>query len=123
MLNPTETIQVFQRQPDPLVFEVGQVIFQEGQLGDLMYGVIEGDVEIVVNQKVVEVIQQGGVFGIGAMIDLATRSYTAIAKTPCKLAYLDKQRFLFAIQETPLFAIGVMRIYSDRLSRIEHKLS
>ncbi len=118
MLEPTETIRIFQKQPDPQVFAAGQVIFNEGQPGDLMYGVIEGEVELFVNQKPVEVIQSGGVFGLGSLVSNENRSYTAIAKTACKLAYLDKQRFLFAIEETPAFALGVMRSYSDRLKRI-----
>lgn len=122
MLEPLKTIQIFQRQADPQAFVAGQVIFQEGQPGDLMYGVIEGEVEILVNQKPIELIQPGAVFGIGSLIGIEYRTYTAIAKTPCKLAYLDKQRFLFAVQETPLFALGVMRSYSDRLNRIGYQL-
>lgn len=120
MLEPTDTIQIFQRQPDLQVFEAGQVIFQEGQPGDLMYGVIDGEVELSVNHKPVENIQPGGVFGIGSLVGIENRTYTAIAKTACKLAHLDRQRFLFAIQETPTFALSVMKSYSERLNRLEH---
>jgi CRP/FNR family transcriptional regulator, cyclic AMP receptor protein len=122
MLSAVETISIFQRQPEPKVFATGQVIFEEGQPGDVMYGVLEGEVEISVNGKVVETIKVGDVFGTGALIGINNRTYTAIAKTDCKLAFLNEQRFLFAVQETPMFALEVMRSYSQRLSHLEHQL-
>ncbi len=123
MLDPIETIKIFQKQPEPQAFVAGQVIFQAGQPSDLMYGVLEGQVELLVNQKAVEVLQPGGVFGIGALISAGNRPYTAIAKTDCKLVFLEKKHFLFAIQETPLFALEVLKIYSDRLNWITHHLT
>ena len=121
MLDAVKTLTIFQRQPDPKTFCAGQVIFEEGQLGDFMYGIAEGEVDLSVNGKIVETIKTGEVFGTGALVGVETRTYTAIAKTDCKLAFLDKQRFLFAVQETPLFALEVMKSYSDRLSRVGHR--
>jgi CRP/FNR family transcriptional regulator, cyclic AMP receptor protein len=123
MLNPVQTISIFQKQPDLKVLSAGQVIFEAGNPGDCMYGIIEGSVDILVNGKVVETIGAGEVFGIGALVGVKNRTYTAIAKTDCQLAFLDEQRFLFVVQETPLFALQVMKNYSERLTRVEHSLS
>jgi CRP/FNR family transcriptional regulator, cyclic AMP receptor protein len=123
MLNPVQTISIFQKQPDPKVLSAGQVIFEAGNPGDCMYGIIEGSVDILVNGKVVETIGAGEVFAIGALVGVKNRTYTAIAKTDCQLAFLDEQRFLFVVQETPLFALQVMKNYSERLTRVEHFLS
>jgi CRP-like cAMP-binding protein len=115
-LEPATTVSIFQRQPDPKVLSAGQIIFEKGQPGDYMYGLLEGEVELVIDGNVVETIHAGDVFGEGALVHPdGLRASTAIAKTDCKLAYLDEQRLLFAIQETPLFAIQVMRSYSNRL--------
>ena len=115
-LPPATTVSIFQRQPDPKTFSAGQTIFEAGQLGDYMYGILEGEVELVVDGKVVETIETGDIFGEGALVrPNGTRFSTAIAKTDCKLAYLDEPRFLFAIQETPMFALEVIRSFSDRL--------
>lgn len=122
MLDAVKTLTIFQRQPDPKTFSAGQVIFEEGQPGDFMYGIVEGEVDLSVNGKIVETIKAGEVFGTGALVGIGSRTYSAIAKTDCKLAFLDKQRFLFAVQETPLFALEVMKSYSDRLSRVGHQL-
>ncbi|MEJ1931494.1 Crp/Fnr family transcriptional regulator [Nostoc sp. NIES-2111] len=119
MLNPVLTIAIFQKQPDPQVFSAGQVIFEEGQPGDYMYGILEGSVDLFINGKVVETIEVGGVFGTGILVGVSNRTYTAIAKTNCQLSYLDEKRFLFAVQETPMFALNVLRSYAERLSRLQ----
>jgi len=120
MLNPVITVGIFQKQPDPKAFSAGQVICEEGQPGDEMYGIIEGKVDILVNSKVVETIDTGEVFGAGILIGIKNRNYTAIAKVDTKLGFLDRKKFLFAVQETPMFAIQVMKSYSERLSRLQH---
>jgi CRP-like cAMP-binding protein len=123
MLNPVQTISIFQKQLDPKVLSAGEVIFEVGDPGDCMYGIIAGSVDILVDGKVVETIEDGEVFAIGALVGVKNRTYTAIAKTDCQLAFLDEQRFLFVVQETPLFALQVMKNYSERLTRVEHSLS
>ncbi|BAZ27657.1 hypothetical protein NIES4074_00840 [Cylindrospermum sp. NIES-4074] len=123
MLSPVVTLSIFQKQPGPKAFSAGEVIFAEGQPGDVMYGILAGEVEVVVNGKVVETIAAGEVFGVGVLVGVGNRTYTAIAKSDCKLAYIDEAGFLFAVQETPTFALKVMKSYSERLSRVEHQLS
>ena len=120
MLSPVVTVSIFQKQPDPQVFSAGQVIFEEGQPGEHMYGILEGTVDILVNGKVVETINTGEVFGVGVLVGVKNRTYTAIAKVDTKLGFLDEKKFLFAVQETPMFALKVMKSYSERLSRLQH---
>lgn len=120
MSNPVITVGIFQKQSDPQFFSIGQVIFTEGDPGEYMYGIVEGEIELLVNGKVVETIGTGEVFGTGVLVGVKHRTYTAIAKTDCKLAYLDERRFLFAVQETPMFALMVIKNYSERLSRLQH---
>ncbi|MEH2294450.1 Crp/Fnr family transcriptional regulator [Nostoc sp.] len=122
MLSPVVTLSIFQKQPDPKVFSAGQVIFEEGQPDDEIYGILEGEVDILVNGKIVETIETGEVFGVGVLVGVKNRTYTAIAKVDTKLVFLDEQRFLFAVQETPMFALEVMKSYSERLSRLQHLL-
>lgn len=118
MLEPAHTVSIFQKQPDPKTFLSGQTLFEEGQLGDFMYGILEGEVDLVVNGKVVETLKAGEVFGVGALVGVHRRTYTAVAKTDCTVAFLDQPRFLFVVQETPMFALAVMKSYSERLTRL-----
>ena len=120
MLQPIKTIEIFQKPPSPQTFAPGEVIFKEGETGDLMYGVISGEVEMYIDGKLVETIKEADLFGEGAIIHKDhKRASTAIAKTETVLAFLKREQFLFAIQETPMFAIEVMISYSNRFRRLK----
>lgn len=119
-LQPASTVQIFQRQLDLKTFAAGDIIFEAGQPGNYMYGLLTGEVEEFVDGVLKETIHSGDIFGVGALVHPdGVRVSTAIAKTDCQLAYIDQERFLYAIQETPMFAIQVMRSYSDRLRQFK----
>ena len=54
MLSPVKTVQIFQSSPEPHCVQAGSVIFSNGDAGSVMYGLVEGEVEITVNGKVLE---------------------------------------------------------------------
>lgn len=119
MLSPVKTVEIFQSSPKPQIFAPGETIFRNGDSGDTMYGLLEGEVEITVNGKVLETIYRGDIFGEGALVHLdGKRASTAIAKTECKLVLMERKNFLFAVQQTPMFALEVMKSYSDRIRRL-----
>ncbi|MGZ5033957.1 MAG: hypothetical protein ACXWAC_12225 [Usitatibacter sp.] len=47
---------------------------------------------------------------------------TAIVKTPCKLAVIPEKRFLFMVQQTPQFALQIMKVMADRLRKMNARL-
>ncbi len=123
LLQPAETVKIYQAHGSPKTFKAGEIIFKDGEEGTIMYGVIEGEVEMQVKGKTVETIEKGDVFGVGALAHPDhLRTSTAIAKTDCTLAFLDKEHFLFAVDATPLFALEVIRSYSDRFRRLKADL-
>lgn len=123
MLKPTQVIESFIGKLDQQVVKAGETIFTEGEPGSVMYGLLQGEVEFTVNDKVVETISPGDVFGVGALVQLNhQRASTAKAKTDCQLIIVNKENFLFLTQETPVFSLEVMRSYSDRLIRLKHNI-
>ena len=123
MLNPAHAISLFTKAPDIHLFKAGETIFEVGTAGQVMYGVIEGEVDMVVNGKVFETIQAGDVLGEGALVqNPPLRASTAVAKTDCKLAAVDQAHFKFLVQETPLFALEVIRSMSTRLRAAKAQL-
>jgi CRP/FNR family cyclic AMP-dependent transcriptional regulator len=91
-------------------FAAGQVIFAEGQAGNVLYVVKEGEVDILIHDQVIETIGPGDVLGEMALIDQKPRSATAVARTDCQLVPINEARFKFLVQQTPYFAIEVMRV-------------
>jgi CRP/FNR family cyclic AMP-dependent transcriptional regulator len=111
------TLELFRHVKEVESFTQGQTIFQEGDPGKVMYVVIEGEVEITVRGKVIVSLGPGGILGEMTLIDQQARSATALAKTDCKLASVDEKRFRFLVQQTPHFALSVMRVMAERLRR------
>jgi CRP-like cAMP-binding protein len=107
----------------PLVkYGPGEVIFAEGDAGDKMYVIRSGEVEILLDGRVLETLSSGGIFGEMALIDGSPRVATARAKTACEVAPLSEKTFLFLVHETPFFAIAVMRTLAKRLRRMDEAL-
>jgi len=113
----TASINFFRHSTDFETFSAGQIVFKAGDPGDCMYSVIEGEIEILVNDQVVDTTGPGSVVGEMALLETAPRSATVRAKTDCKLVPINQKRFLFMVQETPNFALQMLRIMSDRLRK------
>ena len=105
------------RDKEATSFAPGQYIFKAGDPGEAMYIVVEGEVDILDGSILLETSGQGSIVGELALIDDEPRSATAIAKTECKLVVVDRRRFQYMVQETPLFALSVMKVLADRLRR------
>ncbi|MCB1277324.1 cyclic nucleotide-binding domain-containing protein [Prosthecobacter sp.] len=99
----------------------GTVIFQKGDEALEMFVVQSGEVEILINGKAVETIGPDGFFGEMSLIDDSVRSADAVAKTDCTLLPVNRHHFLFMVDETPLFAIHVMKGMANRLRQADQR--
>ena len=114
---------LFQHETDLIEIDAGQPLFKEGDdLNDTMYVLMAGAAEIQVNGKVVEIAKAGTILGEMAMIDKGARSATVVAKSNCKLIVIGRRRFDFLVQQTPNFAMSVMRVIANRLRRSDSAL-
>lgn len=95
----------------------GKIIFAQDDSGDVMYVVVEGQAQIMIDGKLVETVGRGGILGEMALIDAGPRSATVIAKTQCLLIPIDEKRFSELVARQPEFALHVMRILANRLRR------
>jgi CRP-like cAMP-binding protein len=108
-------VNLFKSAENTKEFSAGETIFSEGETGDVMYVVMDGDVEIRVRDRVLDVAGPGSTVGEMALIDTATRSATAIAKSDCRLAPVDERQFTYMTAQTPNFALFVMKMLARRL--------
>ena len=109
------TFNVFNNEPDVRPFSAGQVIFEEGQPGDLMFAVLEGEVEINRQNRVLESISAGGVFGEMGLIDHKPRSASAIGKTDGRVAAITARRFQVLVSQNPHFALQMLQLLAERV--------
>ena len=120
---PMATVDLFHAEDTELAsFRAGQDVFREGEPGDVMYVVRQGQVELRVKGVLMETLGPGGVLGEMALIDHAPRSATATAKTDCELVPIPEKRFMFMVQQTPHFALQIMKVVAERLRRMDARL-
>jgi CRP/FNR family transcriptional regulator, cyclic AMP receptor protein len=112
------SIEIFRKMSEVRTVPAGAVVFRQDADPDVMYGILEGDLEVRVGDRLIDTVGPGGIVGELALIDHKPRSATVRALTEAKLVPIDQRRFLFLVQETPFFAINVMRVLAERFRRL-----
>ncbi|MDR3649075.1 MAG: cyclic nucleotide-binding domain-containing protein [Acidimicrobiales bacterium] len=105
---------LFRNAQHTLNVPAGGVVFREGDMGEEMFGIIDGQVQLQTTERVIAILGPDDVFGEMALVDSSPRMATAVATADTVLAVLNKHRFLFLVHETPTFALSVMSAMADR---------
>ena len=104
-------------------FAAGEFVFKAGDPGETMYIITEGEVEVLDGSgTILDTVGTGSIVGELALIDDAPRSASVVAKTDCRLVPVDRRRFQYMVQETPFFALEVMKVIADRLRKTSAKI-
>lgn len=111
---------LFRHETESSNFSAGETILKCGAMSDVMYVVIEGEAEIRLGDKVIYTAHAGSLLGELGLIDHAPVCADVVARTNCRLVMIDKRRFLFLIQQTPNFALDVMKVIAERLRAMNH---
>ena len=74
-------------------YNSGDVICKEGDLGNCMYIIKEGEVNCIKNGKIIRVLKKGDNFGQKAIIEETKRSLDVVAKTNCTLCSISVDFF------------------------------
>ena len=114
---------LFRSESDVITLQPGQELFKKGDVGQHMYVVKSGEVQVADGNHVFETVSAGGILGEMALISEHTRSASACAIRESVVVPVDKKRFMFLVQQTPFFAFGVMRVMSDRLRMMNDRVA
>ena len=119
-----DTMRAFTREDDVILLKSGEVLFRPGETGTTMVGLLEGSIRITwigqAGQNGHEDIPVGHVFGAGALVmEGHKRLGMATAPTDCSLIEMTREKFLFALHETPMFALELLASIDERLRDIK----
>src|SRR4030042_1879285 len=109
-------------------FEENEIIFREGDVGDSVYIVTEGEIAIKRSldkpgdeEKTIAMIEKGNFFGEMALFDNQSRSGSAYAAKRSRVLILKKEDFLNLQKKDPNTAmttlITINRVMSERLRK------
>ena len=103
----------------------GSAVVTQGEPGDALYVVIEGDLDVVVQdagsgrETRVNRLGLGDYFGEMSLLTDSPRSATVRSRRDSLLLRLDRRTFNEVLQQRPAVARDIIRTLSDRLRRSE----
>ncbi|MHC5114455.1 MAG: cyclic nucleotide-binding domain-containing protein [Planctomycetota bacterium] len=101
------------------VYEDGTIIMRQGDVGDRMYVIQEGEVDIIADRDGAETFirtaGQGELIGEMAIFERDVRSATVRAHGTVRLLTVDRRNFLRRVHEDPSLAFRVVQTMSQRI--------
>jgi CRP-like cAMP-binding protein len=119
-MNPAD---LFSHETNPVRLAPGDVLFRAGDPPDGMFVLLEGGLDILLGDKIVEQSTRGAILGEMALIDQSPRGATVVAREASSLARLDGMRFQRLISQNPFFAMHVMKVLADRIRHMDELLT
>lgn len=108
-------------------FNAGENIFRQGEVGDCMYVIQKGEVEIVQEvegrQVPLAIRREGDFFGEMAIFGREVRMASVRALGPVRVLTVDKKNLLRRIQEDPSLAFRILETMSHRIRELSDKVS
>jgi CRP-like cAMP-binding protein len=123
---PAGDLEQLKQSAHVLSFPAAYQIFKEGDRGDGLYLVREGQVQIsaVIGQderRILTRIGPGDFFGEMAVLDNAPRSASALTEEPSTLYFIPSPDLLEALDHSPRLAVNLLREFSSRLREFNSK--
>ena len=107
-------------------FNAQDTVFSQGEVGDHMYLIKEGEVEVLQDlggyEKQVAVLERGDFFGEMAVLEKEKRSHSVRALTDTKVVEIDRSGFQHMLKRNAEIAVRMIRKLSQRLAHTEDML-
>ncbi len=109
------------------IYQDGETIVRQGELGDCMYVVQDGHVEVLIeseNQQIqINVLGKDEFFGEMAIFDHEIRSATVRALGQTRILTIDHRNFLRRVHEDPSLAFRLMQVMSERVRKLSGEVA
>jgi hypothetical protein len=103
-------------------FATGEVILREGEVGDVLYVILQGEVVVSRGDTELNHLNVGDAFGEMAVLDAQPRSATITAFEDTVVLAIDSEDFYDVLQEQAEIAQGIIRMLNKRLREANRAL-
>ena len=108
-------------------YKEGEVIFHQGDVGNTMFVIQDGEVEAVAESNGEEFrlrsMGPNEFFGEMALFEKEVRTATIRAIRPTRVLTIDKKNFLGGIHEDPSLAFRIVETMSHRIRDLTNRLA
>ena len=105
----------------PLDLKAGKVIARQGEVGREFLILLEGQVEVARDGKIIAVRGPGDFIGEIALLDNRPRTATVTARTDVVVEVLNRGEFASLLAEAPELSSQVMATMARRLAAIDRE--
>jgi ATP/ADP translocase/HEAT repeat protein len=119
-----ERLHAIERITQETEYVRGEVIMREGEPGDELMCLVEGEVDVLrgagtPDEQHLNRLGPGAYVGDMAVLDGAPRSATVVALTPVRVLVLGGDRLRELVQDMPELAFDLMRVLVERVRKAE----
>lgn len=117
---PKATIKKIATFPEAKIIEKGTVIIKEGDKGDSMFIILQGEVDVLKTEKKIKVatLKAGTFVGEGALVSGAPRNATVVTATDTKVAFFDLEAFNKLIVTDASIPVTLMKTHTERCKSV-----
>lgn len=99
--------------------EAGQVLTEQGHVGQEFFLIVDGDATLVLPDGSEHRLGPGDFFGEMALLDNSPRIATVTAATAMDVLVLGAREFSSALAEVPSLARNILQVLAQRLRELE----
>lgn len=107
-------------------YHQGEVIVKQGEPGDCMYVIQQGEVEVILEKEEGDVIlctlRENDFFGEMAIFNKKPRSATVRALGDARVLSVDKKNFLSRVHDDPSIAFRLVQTLSRRIQDMDEQV-
>lgn len=117
----TDEIKQFAQNLSLRHIEEGTVLFKEGDVGDYLFFIVDGIIEIIIQNinkrnKVIATCSSGASIGEMSLLDEYERSATVRAFTDCEILILTRSKFDSVTSKYPKLGVKVLKGLAKNIS-------
>lgn len=118
----SQELDEIDRLADRVTIEAGRTVIRQGDLGQEFALIIDGQAEVLRDDKVVATLGPGEFFGEVALIESVNRTASVVAKTNLTLEVLDRRGFNTLLDDLPRLARSILKGVTHRLAEREDEI-
>lgn len=103
-------------------FKPGEVMIKQGDVADMVYTIVEGQADVLVDGTRVGEVHEDEVFGAMAVFTGEPRSATVVARTPCSVIAVPKHDFVSLIEAQPKAAVNLIESLAQKIMAMNQQL-
>ena len=95
--------------------KAGDVVLKEGEESTDAYIILDGEIDVIKNNKVIATLQENALFGEIGLVDQRPRTATCVAKTRCTLGTVTREHFTTLLKNRPKAVIPILKLVAERM--------